>query len=499
MVGAEYCGSGALDGCLGDEDMRMTLIAGFGRMAALAVVGLGVVFGLPAGSSAQTVPSSQAEINLSFAPLVKRVAPAVVNVFTKRIVREQASSPFANDPFFRRFFGDRFSFGVPRERVQNSLGSGVIVGSNGIIVTNNHVIANGDSFTVALSDRREFEAEVLLADERTDLAILKIDPGTEELPTLVFGDSDGLEVGDLVLAIGNPFGVGQTVTSGIVSALARTQVGVTDYQFFIQTDAAINPGNSGGALVTMDGRLVGVNTAIFSRSGGSIGIGFAIPANMVRLVVSSAEDGNNGRVVRPWFGASVQTVTSELAQSLGLDRPGGALVGDVYKGGPADRAGLETGDVVRRLGTHDVVDENALRYRLATREVGSDVALNYLRGGRESSSTLTLTAPPEKPLRDETSLEGAHPFSGAKVANLSPALAEEIRLDPMLRGVVVMEVVRRSAANRLGVQPGDIILGVNDVSVASVDELEGQLKSGGRSWQVSVRRGDQVFNTTVRL
>lgn len=448
---------------------------------------------------AQTVPASQAQIDLSFAPLVKQVAPAVVNVFTKRVVREQARSPFANDPFFQRFFGDRFSFGVPRERVQSSLGSGVIVASNGIIVTNNHVIANGETFTVALADRREFEAELLLADERTDLAILKIDTKGEALPALAFGDSDGLEVGDLVLAIGNPFGVGQTVTSGIVSALARTQVGVTDYQFFIQTDAAINPGNSGGALVTMDGRLVGVNTAIFSRSGGSIGIGFAIPANMVRLVVASAQDGNDGRVVRPWLGASVQTVTSELAQSLGLDRPGGALIGDVYDGGPADRAGLATGDVIRRLGVHDVVDENALRYRLATREVGSRVTVDYLRSGNSRSASLTLTAPPERPRRDTTELEGPHPFSGATVANLSPALAEEIRLDPMLSGVVVTEVVRRSAANRLGVQPGDIILGVNDTRVETVDALERELTAGGRNWQVSVRRGEQVFNTTVRL
>jgi Do/DeqQ family serine protease len=451
------------------------------------------------GAAAQVVPQSRAEIDLSFAPLVKRVSPAVVNVFTKRVVREQARSPFANDPFFQRFFGDRFSFGMPRERVQNSLGSGVIVGSSGIIVTNNHVIAEGDSFTVALADRREFEAEVLLADERTDLAVLKIDPGAEQLPTLEFGDSDGLEVGDLVLAIGNPFGVGQTVTSGIVSALARTQVGVTDYQFFIQTDAAINPGNSGGALVTMDGRLVGVNTAIFSRSGGSIGIGFAIPANMVRLVVASAQDGTNGRVERPWFGASVQTVTSELAQSLGLDRPGGALIGDIYPDGPADRAGLSTGDVVRKLDVHDIVDENALRYRLATREIGSSVPVEYLRGGSVRTGALRLTAPPERPARDVTQLDGPHPFSGATVANLSPALAEEIRLDPMLSGVVVTAIVRRSAANRLGVQPGDIILGVNDQRVESVDDLEGALAQGGRSWQVSVRRGDQVFNTTVRL
>lgn len=450
-------------------------------------------------AGAQTVPSSRAEIQLSFAPVVKQVAPAVVNVFTKRVVREQALSPFANDPFFQRFFGDRFSFGMPRERVQSSLGSGVIVRSDGLIVTNNHVIAEGDTFTVALSDRREFEAEVLLADERTDLAVLKIDPRGEELPALSFGDSDALEVGDLVLAIGNPFGVGQTVTSGIVSALARTQVGVTDYQFFIQTDAAINPGNSGGALVTLDGRLVGVNTAIFSRSGGSIGIGFAIPANMVRLVVAGAADGNGGAVVRPWLGASVQTVTSDLASSLGLDRPGGVLVGDVYRGGPADRAGLRTGDVIKRLGSHDITDDNALRYRLVTREIGSQVPVEYLRDGRVRTASLSLTPPPEVPPRNETELDGPHPLAGATVANLSPALAEELRLDPMLAGVVVTEVVRRSPANRLGLQPGDIVLGLNETRTQDVGALQTVLRSGAGAWRISVRRGDQVFNTTVRL
>ena len=463
-----------------------------------AVLSLAASFGA-ARANAQVVPGSRAEIQMSFAPLVKEVAPAVVNVFTKRVVREQAMSPFANDPFFQRFFGDRFSFGMPRERVQSSLGSGVIVRSDGLIVTNNHVIAEGDSFTVALSDRREFEAEVLLADERTDLAVLKIDAGGDPLPALAFGDSDALEVGDLVLAIGNPFGVGQTVTSGIVSALARTQVGVTDYQFFIQTDAAINPGNSGGALVTLDGRLVGVNTAIFSRSGGSIGIGFAIPANMVRLVVASATDGNGGRLVRPWLGASVQPVTSDLASSLGLDRPGGVLVGDVYDGGPANRAGLRTGDVIHRLGSHDITDDNALRYRLATREVGSSVPVEFFRDGRMRTATLSLTPPPEVPPRNETVLDGSHPFAGATVANLSPALAEELRLDPMLSGVVVTEVVRRSPANRLGLQPGDVILGVNETRTPDVGSLETQLRAQLRAWRISVRRGDQVFNTTVRL
>ncbi|MDO9125294.1 MAG: trypsin-like peptidase domain-containing protein, partial [Parvibaculum sp.] len=291
-------------------------------MALAAVVLMAVLAFFPWAARAQDareVPSSRGQVQLSYAPVVKRVAPAVVIVYTKRVVQERAGSPLFNDPFFQQFFGNRFSFGVPRERVQQSLGSGVIVDPSGLIVTNYHVIKDGQQFTVALADRREFDAQLVLSDERTDLAVLRIDAGKQKLPHLTFKNSDSVEVGDLVLAIGNPFGVGQTVTSGIVSALARTHVGVSDYQFFIQTDAAINPGNSGGALVTMDGRLIGINSAIYSQTGGSIGIGFAIPSNMVESVVASARDG--GHVKRPWFGAQLQAVDSDLAQSLGLDRP----------------------------------------------------------------------------------------------------------------------------------------------------------------------------------
>src|SRR5690606_14400083 len=248
--------------------------------------------------------------------------------------------------------------GVPRDRVERSLGSGVIVSRDGIVVTNNHVVGEGAEILVVLSDKREYEAKVLLADERTDLAILKIDTGGRDLPVIEFRDSDELEVGDMVLAIGNPFGVGQTVTSGIVSAVARTNVGVSDYQFFIQTDAAINPGNSGGALVTLDGKLVGVNTAIFSNSGGYMGIGFAIPSNMVGAVVAAAL--SDGQVVRPWIGASGQAVTSDVARSLGLDRPIGVLIDQIYKGGPADNAGLKVGDIVTHVGGFEISTPEAL-------------------------------------------------------------------------------------------------------------------------------------------
>ncbi|HKF70352.1 MAG TPA: trypsin-like peptidase domain-containing protein, partial [Stellaceae bacterium] len=296
---------------------------------------------------AQTAPRSREAIRLSFAPIVKQAAPAVVNVFSRRVVRTSAS-PFADDPFFRRFFGNRSPFGLPQERVQNSLGSGVIIDPDGLIVTNHHVIQEAQEITVVLSDRREFEAKVLRSDERTDLAVLKIDQKGERLPTLELGDSDALQVGDLVLAIGNPFGVGQTVTSGIVSGLARTAIGISDFRSFIQTDAAINPGNSGGALVDVDGKLVGINTAIYSRSGGSIGIGFAIPTSMVRAVVEGAKTGK--LIARAWLGATGQPVTAEIAQAAGLDRPRGALVKEVVAESPAAQAGIRPGDVIVAIG-----------------------------------------------------------------------------------------------------------------------------------------------------
>ena len=470
-------------------------------MAVSAVVLIAALLLFPvtgrAEEGAKRPPDSAMEVQLSYAPVVKQAAPAVVNVYSKRVVREQAASPFSNDPFFKRFFGDRFSFGVPQERVQQSLGSGVIVGANGFIVTNNHVIAGGEQFTVALADRREFDAELVLADERTDLAVLRIDPKGEKLPFLAFKDSDTVEVGDLVLAIGNPFGVGQTVTTGIVSALARTQVGISDYQFFIQTDAAINPGNSGGALVTLDGKLIGINTAIFSRSGGSIGIGFAIPSNMVRFVVDSAENG--GAVKRPWFGATLQAVDSEMAETLGLDRPGGGLIQDIYPKGPADRAGLKVGDVIRRIDGYEVVDPQSVRYRFVTKGLGGTMRVDYSRNGKPGTTNIALEAAPEVPPRNLTEITGRNPFAGASVANLSPAVAEELRLSNKARGVVIIKVAPNSAARQLRLQPGDIIEQIDGREVKTVKELT-ELVAGGRraQWDFAIRRGGETFEATVR-
>src|SRR5680860_635999 len=351
----------------------------------------------------ERIPSTRDEITLTFAPLVRDVAPSVVNVYAARKIVQR--SPFAGDPFFERFFGGGpgSPFGQPQERIQSSLGSGVIVSSTGTILTNHHVIEGADEVKIALSDGTEYEADIVLKDEKSDLAVLQI-KGKQTLPALEIGNSDDVEVGDLVLAIGNHFGGGQTVTSGIVSALARTKIGISGYQFFIQTDAAINPGNSGGALVDMDGQLVGINTAIFSKSGGSHGIGFAIPSNMVRLVVQSALDG--GKVQRPWFGASLQPLTSDIAESLGLDRPSGALVTSLHDKGPAQRAGLQVGDVVVSVDDKPVQDPEALQYRFVTKGVGGSVELGVFRKGKTLKATIALLAPVEDPPRDTRELSG---------------------------------------------------------------------------------------------
>jgi Do/DeqQ family serine protease len=464
-----------------------------------ATLGAALLVLLAVSASAQqqrVVPESQAAMKQSFAPVVKRAAPAVVNVYVRHKVQQRVS-PIFDDPFFGRLFGERF--GIPRERIQNSLGSGVLVSKDGLVVTAHHVIQGGDQaeIKVALADGREYAAELILKDAQTDLAVLRLDAKGVEFPSISFADSDELEVGDLVLAIGDPFGVGQTVTSGIVSALARTKVNITDYQFFIQTDAAINPGNSGGALVDMDGLLVGINTAIFSKSGGSHGIGFAIPSNMVRLVVNSALKG--GKVHRPWFGASLQQVTPDLADTLGLAVPSGALITNLHAKGPAARAGLRAGDVVTNVDDKPVQDPQAFEYRFATKGVGGQAKLGILRKGEQITTTITLLAPIEEPPRDARALTGHHPLSGAKVANLSPAVAQELGLhDDGKVGVVVTEVEERSTAARLGIKRGDIVVGINDEKIDSVAHLVVTLELAGRGWRLAVERGGKLFNLAIQ-
>jgi Do/DeqQ family serine protease len=435
------------------------------------------------------VPSSLNDIRLSYAPIVQRAAPTVVNVYAAKTV--VAQNPFGDDPIFRRFFGQQGG----GEQVQRSLGSGVLVDASGLVVTNNHVIEGADQVKVSLADKREFEAEMVLKDTRSDLAVLRLKAPGERFPVIEFSDSDSLQVGDVVLAIGNPFAVGQTVTHGIVSAVARTQVGITDYQFFIQTDAAINPGNSGGALVDTSGRLVGINTAIFSRSGGSQGIGFAIPANMVKVVVASAKGGGSA-VKRPWLGAHLQAVTPEIAESMGLKRPTGALVASLSAGSPATRGGLKIGDLITAIDGQEVEDPNAFDYRFATKSLGGNAKLGIVRAGKETAVTVALEPLPDTP-HDELVIQARSPFQGAKVSNLSPALADDLRLDPSTDGVVITEVTDGSPAQSLGFHRGDLVLTVNNQKIAKTRDLEKATGQPSRVWRITIMRGGQQMSVVL--
>lgn len=455
--------------------------------AALVALAASQAFAQPAAFAEPTpraAPASAMAMKSSFAPVVRRAAPAVVNISAKRVVRQQV------DPFWQMF-----GLGVPQARVAQSLGSGVIVRADGIVVTNNHVIEGGQEITVALNDRREFAARVLLADPRTDLAVLKIDlPAGERLPMLAMDDSSDTQVGDLVLAIGDPFGVGQTVTNGIISALNR----ITDPtgeggSAYIQTDAAINPGNSGGALIDMDGDLIGVNSFILSRSGQSSGVGFAIPAAVVRRVVETAVGGGRA-VVRPWFGARTQSVTSEVARSLGLPVPQGALVADLYPGGPAARAGLRQGDVVLQADGRPVDDAGALNYVIRNHRPGESIALTVRRasGGPDQTLTLRAEAAPASPPRDERRIAGRNPFDGATVVNLSPAVADEMGLDLFTGSGVIVTAVDAGAARGIGLRRGDLVREVNGVKIGNVRDLLAATSAQVRTWRISIERDGRV-------
>ncbi|MBD3770877.1 MAG: Do family serine endopeptidase [Rhodobacterales bacterium] len=463
-------------------------VSKFLAVAGLCVVALLVLAALPLMANAQRLPETRSEIELTFAPLVKEVSPAVVNVYTQKTVKTGVT------PMEMLLYGSA----APQSRVQNSLGSGVIVREDGVIVTNNHVVEGADSFRVVLSDRREYPAELVLNDERTDLAVLKIDTDGDKLPVLHFADTREAQVGDLVMAIGNPFGVGQTVTSGIISATARTDVGISDYSFFIQTDAAVNPGNSGGALVNMKGQLVGVNTAIFSRGGGSNGIGFAIPSEMVKRVVDAAM--NEGTFVRPWLGLAAQAVSFDMAKAQGLSRPIGVMVTEVYDGGPADKAGLRRGDLVTAIDGREVFDEKGLKFLAAIRNPGEKAQLNVLRGGRNQVIGVKVEPPPGATEADIVLMEGDDVFNGARVVELSPRLAEENGLDPFQKGsgIYVHSVSRRSIARNY-FRPGDIIRSVNGKQTKTVKELQSVLRDAGRSWDIELDRNGRTIRGTIRL
>ncbi|WP_417581959.1 DegQ family serine endoprotease [Pelagibacterium sp.] len=438
----------------------------------------------------RAVPQSHEAIQLSYAPVVQEVAPAVVNVYATRMAQQQSGF---GDPFFDQFFGRSPMF-QQRPRESQSLGSGVIVSGEGMILTNNHVVEGATDIRVVLTDGREFPVDLVLADPSTDLAVLKADDGTGSFPFLSFADSDQLEVGDLVLAIGNPFGVGQSVSSGIVSALARTGMGMTDYQFFIQTDAAINPGNSGGALVDMNGRLIGINTALFTRSGGSQGIGFAIPSNMARVIADAGEAG--GEIVRPWLGAQMQMLDAELAASLGLETPRGALVTEIAPQSPAEAAGLISGDVITEIDGIVVQDPEALNYRVATMPVGTIVQLTVWRNGAPTTAALEMGAPPSASV-DQTTISGNTRFSGVTAAELTPALAQQLGLGFSTQGIALIGIEAGSPAARMGLREGDVIVALNGAEIRDIETFESVASQRPRSWQIILQRGGRVIRSVV--
>jgi Do/DeqQ family serine protease len=461
-------------------------------MTPLLPLALAAILVGPAFAEAPQVPTSTGQIALSFAPVVKLTAPAVVNIYATQIVQDRVS-PFEGDPFFDDFFQN---FGPSTPRVKNSLGSGVIVSPDGLVVSNYHVVGEASQIRVVLNDRREFDATVMLADKESDLAVLRLQ-GAANLPAVTLRDSDTVEVGELVLAIGNPFGVGQTVSSGIVSGLARSSPLVGNgHGYFIQTDAAINPGNSGGALVDTTGQLVGINTAILSKTGGSLGIGFAIPANLVSRVIEQALQGAS-RFQRPWGGVTGQAVDGSLAEAMGMDLPQGVVLNDLHSESPFAKAGLQSGDVILSLDGQPTNTPEEVYFRMATLGIGAEAMVRYLHGTDLRYATVRLVPPPDSPPRDVRTLGGTGPLRGLTVARINPAVAEELGLPTQAEGVIAIGVDEMAAAT--GLQVGDIILAINGQLIATTQDVEASASQRSRLWQVDVTRQGQALRLRFRF
>ncbi len=444
------------------------------------------------GGAQTKVPQSQSEISLGFAPLVKQAAPAVVNIYAKRVVSVR-SSPFQGDPFFQNLFRD---FGEPRPQVQNSLGSGVILSSDGIVVSNFHVVGHSTDIQVHLNDRREYSAKVLLADQGSDLAILQLE-GAENMPFLPLRESDTVEVGELVLAIGNPFGVGQTVSSGIVSGLARSGIATGNGRgLFLQTDAPINPGNSGGALIDINGALIGVNTSILTRSGGSNGIGFAIPSSLVAQFVRQARAGND-RFYRPWAGMFGQPVDSDLAETLDLGRPNGVLVSDLHTDSPFRAAGFQSGDVILEVNGMPVNTPAEMVFRISVAGIGSVAEVTGMMRGALATVPVNLIAAPESPARKTLELGRKSGIPGLVISNINPAVAEQFSLSSDAKGVLIERP--GEVGTRLGLASGDILRTVQGTDVTTTKEAKAAFhKLRGRVSMI-VQRGDQRIIMRFRL
>lgn len=459
-----------------------------------------IILVAPVAAQERTAPTSQKQIQLSFAPVVKQTAPAVVNVYTKRTVSKRYAHPFAGDPFFAPFFRNDLFSGRTKQQIESALGSGVIVDAEGLVVTNAHVIREADEITIVLSDGREFAASLLIKDDASDLALLRAETETD-LPFAPLKPSESLEVGDLVLAIGNPFGVGQTVTSGIISAQGRSSLDINDFNFFIQTDAAINPGNSGGALVTLDGGVVGINTAIYSRSGGSLGIGFAIPSEMVASVIAAAKAGQTaqGSIIRPWLGVTAQSVSADIAESLGLKHPKGALISALHSVSPLKKAGVKVSDVILSVNGKAIRDASEMKFRMATVPLGQKATVEISRQGKSIIAEAEAIAPPEIPPRKTETLEGRHALNGVTIANINPALSVELGLDSdQEQGVVVTDVSRGTYATRF-VSKGAILLEINGREIEDVRDARLALRAADtQGLSLTIKTGERVQRLTIR-
>ena len=430
----------------------------------------------------------------SLSKVAKAVAPAVVNVSSVRIVHERAQvGPFGSDPFFD-FFGPRF-FSVPRERRERSLGSGVIVSSDGYVLTNNHVVEDASEVQVYLADGRELQARIVGTDPETDVAVLKIDGA--DFPTVPFGDSDTADIGDLVLALGNPFGIGQTVTMGIISAKGRANVGVVEYEDFIQTDAAINPGNSGGALVDINARLIGINTAIYSRTGGYQGIGFAIPSNMARTVMNSLIE--RGKFVRGWAGITFQSLDADIARAFDAEGKHGAIINDVIEKSPGETAGLRRGDIITSFDGQPVADAARLNHLVALSPAGKKVDVEYLRRGKQYGTQLVITEmPSEYTYISEKSDEWVSQMEGVVVENLTTQSARQFGLRQGTKGVVVKDILARSPAAYSGLREGDVILEIDNVAIENVEHFKSVVhKAEGKKMILLIVRGGALYYLTL--
>ncbi len=461
---------------------------------------LGKITGQQKGyvSFAPNVPRQIAESSKAFSEIASSLSPSVVNISTTKVIKRELM-PFPEDPFFD-FFSPFRDFKMPKKWKEQSLGSGVIVSPDGYIITNNHVIEQADEIRVTLFDKRSFKAKVIGADNKTDIAIVKID--AESLYAVQWADSDKLQVGEFVLAIGNPYGLSHTVTMGIISAVGRANVGIADYEDFIQTDAAINPGNSGGPLVNTKGEVVGINTAIFSRSGGYQGIGFAVPSNMTRLVMEQLLQ--KGKVTRGWLGVTIQEITPELSQKFGLKTAKGALVGDVAKGSPAEKAGLKRGDIILEFNGKKVSDVGNLRNMVAQSKVGVQIQLTIMRSGKEYNLNVTTAELPKDiaeaapgNVPEESEFEG---LSGLSVIELTREISRQLGLSRDEKGVVAVRVEPGSSVEDAGLRKGDVIQEIDGKKITGIEVYNRVVADihSGDTVLMFINRGGKKFYMTVK-